>query len=346
MKKEKSSVGRFFEDYELGETIRHATPRTLTEGDRSLYIGIYSSRYTTYCSSEFAKEIGFKGFPLEDLLVFHTVFGKTVPDISLNAIANLGYAEVKFLRPVFPNDTIFSESEVIGLKENSNKKTGIVYVRTRGFNQNRELVLEFIRWVMLKKKVTKILKIKPIIPDYKHWLEGSEVPIFDGLSFESFNYNFSGEKYTLKDYVIGEKIVHAGSVTLDETEHILATRLWQNTSKVHFDINQREDKRRLIYGGHIISMGRAFSFNGLANAQVIMAINSGSHTNPSFAGDTLSFWSEILDKYETKIPGYGLIRLRLIGCKGVVESFDIKDHNGIYNENIVLDLDYWAAIPT
>ena len=118
MKKEKSSVGRFFEDYELGETIRHATPRTLTEGDRSLYIGIYSSRYTTYCSSEFAKEIGFKGFPLEDLLVFHTVFGKTVPDISLNAIANLGYAEVKFHRPVFPNDTIFSESEVIGLKEN------------------------------------------------------------------------------------------------------------------------------------------------------------------------------------------------------------------------------------
>ena len=81
----------------------------------------------------------------EDLLVFHTAFGKTVPDISLNAIANLGYAEVKFLKPVFPNDTIFSESEVIGLKENSNKKTGIVYVRTRGFNQNRELVLEFIR---------------------------------------------------------------------------------------------------------------------------------------------------------------------------------------------------------
>ena len=59
-----------------------------------------------------------------------------------------------------------------------------------------------------------------------------------------------------------------------------------------------------------------------------------------------NFWSEILDKYETKIPGYGLIRLRLIGCKGVVESFDIKDHNGIYNKNIVLDLDYWAAIPT
>ena len=85
------------------------------------------------------------------------------------------------------------------------------------------------------------MKIKPIIPDYKHWLEGSEVPIFDGLSFKSFNYNFSGEKYTLKDYVIGEKIVHAGSVTLDETEHILATRLWQNTSKVHFDINQRKD---------------------------------------------------------------------------------------------------------
>ena len=335
----KSNSGRFFEDFEVGEVITHATPRTISEGDRSLYIAIYSSRYSTYSSSLFAKDLGFENFPIEDLLVFHIVFGKTVSDISLNAVANLGYAEVKFLRPVYSGDTVCAESEVIGLKENSNGKTGIVYVKTKGFNQKNEVIIEYLRWVMVKKHKQGASGSNPTVPNFKKYLQGSEVPVISGLRFDKFDYAFSGEKFKLGDYTIGEKIFHSGSVTLDETEHILATRLWQNTSRVHFDINQRQDGRRLIYGGHIISMARAFSFDGLANAHMIQAINSGTHVNPSFSGDTLSFWSEVLDTYQTPIPNYGLIRLRLIGSKGRVENFEIKD-------NIVLELDYWAAIPS
>ena len=80
------------------------------------------------------------------------VFGKTVPDVSLNAVANLGYADCRFLKPVYPGDTLDAVSEVIGLKENSNKKTGIVYVRSRGFNQDGEVVLDYARWVMVRKR--------------------------------------------------------------------------------------------------------------------------------------------------------------------------------------------------
>jgi 2-methylfumaryl-CoA hydratase len=90
--------------------------------------------------------------PLDDLLVFHAVFGKTVPDISLNAVANLGYAEGVFHAAVYPGDTLTSVSEVIGVKENSNGKTGTVYVRTTGTNQRGETVLSYVRWVMVRKR--------------------------------------------------------------------------------------------------------------------------------------------------------------------------------------------------
>ena len=103
-------------------------------------------------SDAFAKAIGYPRSPLDDLLTFHVVFGKTTPDISLNAIANLGYANCRFLKPVYPGDTLSSVSEVIGLKENSNRETGTVYVRSTGRNQNGEVVLEYVRWVMVRKR--------------------------------------------------------------------------------------------------------------------------------------------------------------------------------------------------
>ena len=346
MIQEKSSKGRFFEDYLVGEVIYHSTPRTMTDGDRSLYISIYSSRFASYCSYEFAKKIGFEGFPFEDLAVFHMVFGKTVPDISFNAIANLGYAEVKFFEPVFPGDTLKSESQVIGLKENSNGKSGVVYVETKGFNQNSKLVVKFKRWVMVRKRSDRLLGKEAVIPSIKTLLAAKEVPTNRKLKFDKFDYQASGEKFKLDDYTIGEKIIHGGGVTLDESEHILITRLWQNTSLVHFNINKRRDGRRIIYGGHIISMARAYSFNGLANAHTVHAINSGTHANPCFSGDTLYFWSEVLDKYHTDLPNYGLLRLRLIASKGEVETFEIKDNNNTYKSNIVLDLDYWVTIPS
>src|SRR3546814_6626868 len=65
--------------------------------------------------------------------------------------SNLGYADCRFLAPVYPGDTLSAESEVIGLKENSNRKTGVVTVRSRGVNQHDEAVVEYTRWVMVKK---------------------------------------------------------------------------------------------------------------------------------------------------------------------------------------------------
>ncbi|MDP6927969.1 MAG: hypothetical protein QGG84_12895, partial [Rhodospirillales bacterium] len=85
---EKTNNGNFFEDFELGQEIVHATPRTLTEGDVALYTSLYGTRFSLNSSDALASDLGLPGAPIDDLLVFHTVFGKTVPDISLNAVAN------------------------------------------------------------------------------------------------------------------------------------------------------------------------------------------------------------------------------------------------------------------
>src|SRR4030081_2523073 len=148
----KTSAGNFFEDFRLGQVIRHATPRTLTSADAALYTALYGSRFAVQSSDAFAQAVRYKQSPIDDLLVFHIEFGKTVPDISLNAVANLGYADCRFLKPVFPGDTLSATSEVIGLKENSSRKTGVVYVRSTGFKQDGSKGLEYVRWGMVRTR--------------------------------------------------------------------------------------------------------------------------------------------------------------------------------------------------
>ncbi len=338
----KVNTGYFFEDYKLGQVFDHAIPRTVSGGERALYTALYPTRFALYSSDEFARNCGLPQSPIEDLAAFHIVFGKTVPDISLNAVANLGYAEVRFLKPVYAGDTLCSRSEVIGLKQNSSGKTGVVWVRSTGLNQRGEVVLEYVRWVMVKKRDIDAPAPITVVPELKPVLEAEDLPLPTGLNFESYNFGLAGEKHRLADYEVGEVIDHVDGVTVEEAEHMIATRLWQNTAKVHFDASQRPDGKRLIYGGHVISMARALSFNGLANAQMILAINAGTHANPCFSGDTIRARSEVLGKAE--IAGVGAIRLRLIAYTGTAGQ-SMGKVDGRHPKHVLLDLDYWAAMP-
>lgn len=340
----KTNSGRFFEDYRLGEVIAHAVPRTISGGERALYHALYPSRFALASSDEFARRCGLPASPMDDLISFHIVFGKTVPDISLNAVANLGYAEGRFHRPVLPGDTLSSESEVIGLKQNSNGKSGVVWVRTTGRNQSGETVLDYVRWVMVRKGNLAAPAPDTVIPDLATAVAADDLILPEGLDFSRYDFTLAGEPHRWGDYEIGETIDHVDGVTVEEAEHMMATRLWQNTAKVHFDATFRPDGQRLIYGGHVISMARALSFNGLANAQLIAAINAGAHANPCFSGDTIRAWSEVLDKAETGAPGVGALRLRLVATKGGA-PFALRDENGKYRPEILLDLDYWALVP-
>ena len=338
----KTNSGYFFEDYRLGQVFDHATPRTISGGERALYTALYPTRFALYSSDEFARSCGLPQSPIEDLAAFHIVFGKTVPDISLNAVANLGYAECRFLKPVYAGDTLSTRSEVIGLKQNSNGKSGVVWVRSTGVNQRGEAVLSYVRWVMVRKRDSAAEAPETVIPTLQPALAAADLPIPEGLDFGRYDFAQAGEKHRLADYEIGEVIDHVDGVTIEEAEHMIATRLWQNTAKVHFDASQRPDGKRLIYGGHVISMARALSFNGLANAQVIVAINAGTHANPCFAGETVRARSEVLDKAE--IGAIGAIRLRMQAYAGD-SGQSLEKIEGKFPPHVLLDLDFWALMP-
>jgi 2-methylfumaryl-CoA hydratase len=341
----KTNPGNFFEDFQVGQVIEHATPRTVTEGDRAAYGSLYPTRFAVPSSAAFAASVGLEQHPVEELIGFHIAFGKTVPDVSLNAVANLGYAECRFHQPVVPGDTLSTKSEVIGLKQNSNGKSGVVYVRSTATNQRGEVAIDWARWVMVHKRDQAAVAPETVIPELAKAVDAKNLIVPKGLDFSSYDFTAAGEPHRLADYEVGEKIDHVDGVTLTESEHQQATRLWQNTAKVHFNVEARPDGRNLVYGGHIISLARALSFNGLANAQLVAAINAGAHTSPAFAGDTVYAWSEILDRVETDAPGVGALRLRLVATKGRDESMNLRGEDGKYAPGVLLDLDYWALIP-
>jgi 2-methylfumaryl-CoA hydratase len=351
MSEGKARRGSCFEDFAVGQALTHATPRTVTAGDVALYNGLYGSRFAVQSSDEFARRIGYPRAPVDDLLVFHIVFGKSVPDISLNAVANLGYAECSFLKAVYPGDTLSAASEVIGLRESSNRTSGIVYVRTTGRNQAGDPVLEFVRWVMVRKRDAQSPAPAPVVPKLADRADpgalGQAVPEIDAGRYD---FPLAGSPHRWGDYAVGERIDHIDGVTLEEAEHQIATRLYQNTAKVHF--NQLEQaqgqfKRRLVYGGVVISLARALSFNGCANAFHVAAVNAGRHVAPCFAGDTVYAWSEVLEVAE--IPArrdIGALRVRLVAAKNrSCSDFPLHTAAGAYADGVILDLDLWLVLP-
>ena len=346
----KNCAGNFFEDFRLGQEIRHATPHTITAGDVAIYNALFGPRFAVQSSDEFARGIGYPRSPVDDLLVFHIVFGKTVPDVSLNAVANLGYADGRFLKPVFPGSTLSAASEVIGLKENSSRKTGIVYVRSRGFDQAGDCVLEYVRWVMVRKRDEAAPAPAEHVPELPKAVAANVLgPACPPIDARSYDFTLAGSPHRFADYRVGEKIDHVDGVTVEEAEHQIATRLYQNTARVHFNqFSEAKGRfgRRLIYGGHVISLARALSFNGLGNAFHIAAINGGRHVAPLFAGGTVFAWSEVIDK--TELPGrsdVGALRLRTVATKDRPSGDFISKQGDEYDPAVILDLDYWAVMP-
>jgi len=353
----KTNEGNFFEDFQVGDVLDHPIPRTLNDGDAALYLALTGDRYPLHCDAEFARQLGYRRETINDLLVFHIVFGKSVGDVSLNAVANLGYADVRFLRPVYAGDTLIAQSTVTGLKETSSGATGIVYVQTRGSNQRGHRVLEFNRWVMVNKRDPGTRSGIDQAPDLPESVPVERLPVHAALRAERFEASATGGRFYFEDYTAGERIDHNDAMTVEESEHALATRLYQNTARVHFNAHAMAASRfgrRLMYGGHVISVARALSFNGLENALGILAWNSGAHVNPTFAGDTLYAWSDVLDTAPlAKEPRLGALRVRLVAVKNADPrqtelSLRVRDERSgkdTYHSAVVLDLDYWLLLP-
>jgi 2-methylfumaryl-CoA hydratase len=346
----KTQAGNFFEDFRVGQPLPHATPRTVTDGEVALYTALFGPRFALNSSTPFAQAMGLPRAPVDSLLAFHLVFGKTVPDISLNAIANLGYAGGRFGVPLYPGDTVTTDSTVIGLKPNKDGKTGVVYVRSTGVNQRGEMVVDYFRWVMVRKRDANVPPPEIVVPDLPASVAAADLIVPYRVDAARYDTVRAGSPHLWDDYEAGERIDHVDGMTIEEADHMMAARLFQNTARVHFNLHVEKDGRfgrRIVYGGHVISLARALSFNGLANAQTIAAIHGGRHVAPTFAGDTIYAWTEVLERQV--LPGrddVGALRLRTVAAKDrPCDGFPYQDASGAYDPAVVLDFDYTVLVP-
>lgn len=346
----KGAAGSFLEDLEPGRVLRHAGPRTVGAAEAALYLALTGSRFALQAAEPLARAWGLAACPLDDLLVFHLIFGQSVPDLSVNAVANLGYADGRFLAPVFPGDTLHARSTVIGRKETSSGRTGIVWVRTEGFKADGTPVLSYVRWVLVNKRDPANPPPEAVVPELPAVVPADRLVAPAGLVPRAVDPMETGSPWFFEDYEVGERIDHVDGMGVMESEHRLATRLYRNTARVHFNDHVERQGRLgsvIVYGGVVMSIARALSFNGLGNAWSILAINAGTHANPCRPGDTIYAWSEVLDRAE--LPGradLGALRLRLVALKNrPAAGFPLRDPAGAYLPEVLLDFDCWALLP-
>lgn len=146
-----SKFGHAFEEFKVGDSFQHALSKTIFESDNNLFSLLTMNHHPLHTNIEYAKNSQQKQIVVVGTLVFSLVVGITVPEISGQAIANLGYEEVKHLGPVYVNDTIYAKSKILEVEECSHPNKGRVKVKTFAYNQKDELVLELTRTILLKR---------------------------------------------------------------------------------------------------------------------------------------------------------------------------------------------------
>jgi len=139
--------------FNVGDVYRHHWGRTLTDGEAQLFATATMNAVPLYFNKLHAQALGHHTPPVHPLLVMNVVFGMTVEDLSEQAIAHLGYWNMKFPAWVYPGDTLISSSEVLDKRESGSKPDrGIVHVRTTGRNQRVEEVCVYERKILVKKR--------------------------------------------------------------------------------------------------------------------------------------------------------------------------------------------------
>lgn len=147
-----SILGLYFEDFVIGDEIKHSLSKTIFECDNNFFSLVTMNHHPVHTNLDYASVNQHGKILVVGTLVFSLAVGITVPDISGKAIANLGYEDIKHINPVFLNDTIYVRTKILDKWESKSKlDRGIIYVESVAYNQNGTDVLSFRRKVLVKK---------------------------------------------------------------------------------------------------------------------------------------------------------------------------------------------------
>ena len=208
-------------------------------------------------------------------------------------------------------------------------------------------MLGYCRWVMVRKRDADAPAPEPVTPTLADAVPALELMVPPGLDFTRYDFALAGEPWRWGDYAIGERIDHVDRVTIEEAEHMLATRLWQNTAKVHFDATFREDGRRLIYGGHVISLARALT---LQRARQRPGRRRDQRRHPRQPLLRRRHRRRLVrgarQGRDRSRPGSARCGCARSRPRPAPPAFARLDEAGKYLPEVLLDLDYWVLVPT
>jgi len=147
------TFGRYLEDFEVGQVIKHYPGRTITEAEHIAFCMMTMNHHPLHIDANFAARSQHGQQLVAGPFVFSLVVGMTVTDISGHAIANLGYSEINHLGPTFHGDTLYAQTTILSKRESRTKPDrGIVEVETIGLNQRSEKILSFKRTILIPKR--------------------------------------------------------------------------------------------------------------------------------------------------------------------------------------------------
>ena len=333
--------GRYLEEYVPGQVFVHPRGYTFTQSEADYFARNFMQMNPLYLNQEYAKAHGFSDVPVSPQMVFNVVLSLGVQNDSEKVIANLGYYNAEFLEPVYPGDTIEALTKVIDRKERGEGKPGIVTIRTLGVNQNKKVVLQYERKLMVAYQGDR--PDTTSLPENQQvefpWVEDSQVNLPDSLvsAVKSAPRHLTGWNTYSGNFKAGDIIVHSigRSVT---SEHYNLTYQVGNTHPLHYDkvfsqgLSGKMSGEPIVYGGLVYAWLEGLASRDISeNALWELGFHEGYHTQPTIAGDTVAAMTRILSV--DAAPGEladiaDVVTIQFIGVKNISAKAALEEFGG------------------
>lgn len=313
--------GRVLEDLEEGEVFCHPRGITITKSFAIDFATTFMECNPLYLNESYAKSYGFKDLLVSPLMVMNVALSLGVQNDSEKAIANLGYYNVCFVKPVYPGDTLRSLTKVLNRKVKPGKP-GIATIRTIALNQNEELVLQYDRKIMVAAAGQKSEPSTVANQDFNDQTTPT-MELLDQIPQDPIT-NLTGTRSYFENFKEGDILLHANGRTITD-EHYGWTYRVMNTHPLHYDRVYSSARTGAMSGEPIVYGGLVFAWlNGLAsrdtseNALYDFGYTEGYHTQPAVSGDTVFAISRVLKTEDFDSPlGCGLVTFQLLGLKNM-----------------------------
>ncbi|MCR9104604.1 MAG: MaoC family dehydratase [Gammaproteobacteria bacterium] len=327
----KPQYGRYLDELSPGQVFEHPRGFTFTASNMLDFARTFMQCNPLYLNSQYARDCGFPDLPASPQMVFNVTLSLGVQNDSEKAIANLGYYNVEFLRPVYPGDTLRAFTKVLERKDRGADKPGIARIRTVSINQNDDVVLQYERKIFVAWRGDRL----PTTPAAAVTIEfpgDTSAQIHLPLSGAPAQ-GLTGPNTYFEDFSAGDVIVHANGRTITE-EHMALTFGVGNSHPLHFDrvfsssLSGKMSGEPIVYGGLVFAW-----LDGLASRDVSehalweLGFTEGYHTQPAFAGDTIGALTRIVaTQVLAQAPDFGVVTQQLIGVKNISAAQALDTH--------------------